>query len=188
MKNLLFTLMLMQFTFCVAQESITILPGQTINVNSSKLISLRHTASNGNYLLMERSFGDSYLEGFPTLNLAVNNGPAAVKLGTEIINVNYTALGFDAPFIKTKLLLGSTSSTQGGSTVIAHGVSATKILALRILIDSGANGRVVAEYTGNPNFQASMSFDGTNIFVTNNSSNSANILNKPFKIYITYEQ
>jgi hypothetical protein len=131
------------------------------------------------------------------LNLAVNNGPASVKLtDTYTENVNYTALGSNAPLIKTKLLTGVTPAFDGSSTSSSpfHGISDyTKILAVNIEVSVPAFGFDPArtypeEYTFAPGFQVSYFINGGGIIVINSNGNSFNVRNMPFKVYITYEQ
>jgi hypothetical protein len=131
------------------------------------------------------------------LNLAVNNGPAAVKMtsgNTE--HVNYTALGLNAPLIKTKLLTGVTAAFDGSSTssTVLHGVpDYTKILSVHVEVEVPASVGVFQkiypeEYTYLPGYQVSYFINGGGIIVINSIGNSFNVRNMPFKVYITYEQ
>ncbi len=130
------------------------------------------------------------------MNLAVNNGPAAVKMSlANNEHVNYTAFGFNAPFIKTKLLSGVLSSIDGSSasSTVFHGIADyTKILAVNIEVSVPAVGFTPArtypeEYTFIPGYQVSYFINGAAIIVINSNGNSFNVYNKPFNVYITYE-
>jgi hypothetical protein len=131
------------------------------------------------------------------LYLAVNNGPAAVKMtqaNTE--HVNYTALGINAPLIKTKLLTGVTAAFDGSSasSTVLHGVADyTKILSVHVEVivptTPGASPNTYPEeYTYVPGYQVSYFINGGGIIVINSIGNSFNVRNMPFKVYITYEQ
>jgi hypothetical protein len=132
-----------------------------------------------------------------TLNLAVNNGPVAVKMtsgNTE--HVNYTALGLNAPLIKTKLLTGVTAAFDGSSasSTVLHGVpDYTKILSVHVEVEVPASMGVIQkiypeEYTYVPGYQVSYFINGGGVIVINSNGNSFNVRNMPFKVYITYEQ
>lgn len=100
----------------------------------------------------------------------------------------FTRLGNDAPAIRMKKFTGNTATMVGGSTTIVHGLTASKILSISIVIDLGLAGNVTEHYTQSSGYQTDISFEATNIYVWNSPANSANILNKPFKVLVTYEQ
>jgi hypothetical protein len=133
----------------------------------------------------------------PPFILAVNNGAPAVKIDfTNIEHVNYTALGSNAPLIKTKLLTGVLPAFDGSSisSSVVHGIGDyTKILAVNIEVTVPPLGLNPArtypeEYTFEPGYQVSYFINGGGIIVINSNGNSFNVRNMPFKVYITYEQ
>jgi hypothetical protein len=99
----------------------------------------------------------------------------------------FTTLG-DNVAIKCKQLTGTTASTQGGTTSVAHGIGvATKILAVSLTINYATNNILTSNYTAATGYQVQIgNIDNTNIAVVNVSANSANILSKPFNLLVTY--
>jgi hypothetical protein len=122
-------------------------------------------------------------------------GADAVKVGigvtapTSELEVNgYTQLGTNAPAIKTLELTGTTASAQGSQVGVAHGLSSAKILSVDVLVEYSAGSFVHHSYTYNSGYDFSFYVTSTNIFVGNTSTNSSNVLSKPFKIFIIYMQ
>lgn len=100
----------------------------------------------------------------------------------------FTTLG-DNVAIKCKNITGySTASTQGGTTSVPHGIgTATKIISVSITINYAANTILLANYTVTAGYQVQIgAIDNTNIAVINVSANSANILSKPFNLFLVY--
>ena len=118
-------------------------------------------------------------------NLGVGTNAPTSKLEVN----GFTKLGTDAPAIKVKKLTGTTSPDDGGAVTIAHGLDDSKILSVSILVEQSLN------YFRRPNFRSGIAFaeydyDIVNglIWVSNILGNSRNILSKPIKIMITYEE
>ena len=124
--------------------------------------------------------------------MSVYNGRVGIKETNPdaTLEVNgYTMLGSDAPKIKMKKLLSTTSSTQGTAASILHGIgNADKILAIDIAVEHTADGYVHENYTFAGGYEFEVSYNNTEIIVWNTSSNSGNILSKPIKILVTYEE
>jgi hypothetical protein len=170
-------------------QSILFLPNKSIVETST--YGFGHSTIGGQFvgtLIGSSSGGLLAYSTTNSFNLAVNNGPAAVKLDSAVTMVNYTALGSNAPFIKTKLLIGTTSANTGfsASSNIPHDIPNQKIVEIKLMIFDGTK-YVPQEYTQEPGKQASVFVNAANIAVANSVTNSANIRNKPFKLYITYE-
>ena len=122
-------------------------------------------------------------------------GVNAVKVGigvsipTSELEVNgFTKLGSAAPAIKTLKFTGTTGAAQGSTTFIPHGVTSSKILAVNILLDFAVGSSVPSSYAGSNGYEFNYYTTATDIVVWTKSGNSANILSKPFRILITYEQ
>lgn len=91
--------------------------------------------------------------------------------------------GIGAPKIAYKKLTGTTGSA-GSSVNIAHGLNRHKILAIDVLINSGAID--IPPYHNYANNQYTVSLTGISISLAINASASVLAL-KPYRILITYE-
>lgn len=121
----------------------------------------------------------------------LNNGKVGISTGnpqTDFEVNGFSKLGSDAPAIKVKKLTGTSSAFQGGAVSVAHGLTASKILNISVILDFGTNTFIPSSYNFNPGYEFDWYSDATNIIVTNKSNNSGSVLSKPFKILITYEE
>jgi hypothetical protein len=185
--------------FILAQQAF----GQSIEFLPNKISVKTPFSTNGfshsnldgsKYFYSELSPNNVYLASNTAINFAVNNGSPAIRISDveNLITFNtFTKLGAPGPAIKTKLLTGITASGTGSSasSEIVHGITnPEKILDVKLVVDLGPAGNVTDEYTRSSGYQVSLSFNGAFIYVSNSIANSINIRNKPFKLYITYEQ
>jgi hypothetical protein len=127
----------------------------------------------------------------PNLNLSYVG--SSNNYQTITTHNNYTKLGYDAPAIKVKLFSGLLPSTVNpGSPAIfksfLHYLDASKILSIKTYIDCGTAGQVSSNYTFNPGFEFLQFLKDNTIDIVLRNSNSANLLGKPFKVYVTYEK
>lgn len=123
-------------------------------------------------------------------------GANAVKVGigttapnAELEVNGYTMLGTTAPKVKMLKLTGTTAATQGGFVSLPHGLNAAKILAVNVLVESAPGANWIAPnftYAAGTQYEYLVHF--LNIVIYNSAANSANILSKPVKVLITYEQ
>jgi hypothetical protein len=99
--------------------------------------------------------------------------------------------GTDVPSIKTKKITGTGPAVNGNLTV-AHGLDAAKIISVQIFMQYGAAPTptkvLPPGYTLIAGYEYQFEIDGANILITNKGANSANIGNKPFRMFITYEE
>lgn len=128
-----------------------------------------------------------------------NGNPATGVLSNAMViykNANtdisgYTRLGTlaeNAPRIKIKEITGTLSpSADGASTIVAHGLNRSKIIAMNVLLVYGT-GDVIPGFRGAAGYEYSIAFDDVNIYIYNIAGNSSNIINKPLKISITYKE
>jgi hypothetical protein len=100
----------------------------------------------------------------------------------------YVKLGLNAPAIRQKKLTGTTSSTQGTSATVAHGLSSAKILSCEVLVEFSTGNKVTNSWAAVAGYSFSVTVETSNIAVWNDSGNSGNILSKPFTVLITYEE
>ena len=100
----------------------------------------------------------------------------------------YTRLGAGAPAIKQKKLTGTSPAAAGGTVGIAHGLTASKILAVTATIQDSnwSDYRLPGDkYAADCEYYLSIS--SSNITVTLSATNSGYLLSRPVKILITYE-
>lgn len=119
-------------------------------------------------------------------------GTGFVGIGTNSpttqLEVNgYTKLGTNAPAVKMVKVTSTTAATQGGWIDIPMGVTATKVLAIDILVEYGAGLVMPKNFTINPGYEYDCYMNGTNLRVFNKTGNSSFILSKPVRVLITYE-
>ncbi|MBK8847671.1 MAG: hypothetical protein IPO27_14455 [Bacteroidetes bacterium] len=108
---------------------------------------------------------------------------------TAELEVNgFTKLGTDAPAIKMKKFTGTTSATQGGAIFFAHGMNSAKIVDIGVVIEYSAGSFVTINYNLTVGFESGVYYTATHVFLGNVNGNSANILSKPYKLVITYEE
>jgi hypothetical protein len=104
----------------------------------------------------------------------------------------FTRLGESAPAIKMKKLTGTTASTEGGTTSVTHGLTASKIISFTGAIYVDATTVMPFGYkpgtAGNQGFEVHCYVSNTGFSVINHATNSENILSKPFAITIFYEE
>jgi hypothetical protein len=122
-------------------------------------------------------------------------GTNSVKVGIGVtapaaeLEVNgYTKLGSTAPKVKMISLTGTTDAAQGGSVNILHGLNSAKILSVSVLVEYLSNRLVPPSHVFSAGYQYDFNVDALGITVFNSTANSSNILSKPVKILITYEE
>lgn len=101
----------------------------------------------------------------------------------------FTKLGgnaTDIPAVKMKKLTGTTANASG-AVGIAHGLTQSKILSVSVFVNGNTGNDIPprSTYTG---FEYDYYVSPTQIFIKNIATNDANIINRPFRILITYEQ
>lgn len=120
-----------------------------------------------------------------------SNAFVVYKNGNADIN-GFTQLGKtseSAPAIKMKKLTATSASTQNGSSFAAHGLDRAKILGVQILLTYAVNSNdIPANYMDVPGYEFNWQLTNTSVWVITKNGNSANILDKPMRILITYEE
>ncbi|WP_341224676.1 hypothetical protein [uncultured Arcticibacterium sp.] len=108
---------------------------------------------------------------------------------TENVNTaGFTQLGEESPAIKLKTIIDTSPASQNGTKSIPHGLNATKIINVSVYINSSVQNWVPPNYHGGPNYEYDYYFNSTNVVIKTMVNNSANVIDKPLKILITYTQ
>ncbi len=126
-------------------------------------------------------------------SFVMNTTTGKIGMGTTTpaatLDVNgFTKLGNDAPSIKVKKLTGTTASTEGGDVNIPHGLTFSKILSVSVLVESQTTTYTPPSYTTIPGYEYNYDVYNSTVWIFNIAGNSGNILSKPVKIMITYEE
>jgi hypothetical protein len=140
----------------------------------------------------------AYLQTFTNhaLKFAVNNNTNESMVITTQGNVVLNNGGqFYVKTLKQKKITGLTDGfdqinnfTNDGlpnETRIAHGLTASDIISIKIVVNADVGFSVGEEYTYNPAYRIGLSYDNTNIHVWNYNFSTL-IRSKPFKVLITY--
>ncbi|WP_255065711.1 hypothetical protein [Lacihabitans sp. LS3-19] len=140
-------------------------------------------ANNGNaYLYRHHNGAGNVLSVLENGNIEIG---AFTKLGNTI--PPGAAAGATTPSIKVLKLVGTTGSTEGSSVLIKTGflgLSSIKVLGLQIIVDN----QFLPETTTFTGVRYAVKLDLGDVLVVNYPGQSANILNKPVRILLTYEE
>jgi len=153
----------------------------TLNTDIPAFIGMQSNEQVGFY---GNSSGWSFVMNTSNGNVGMGTTSPTTKLEVN----GFTKLGSDAPSIKVKKLTGTTASTEGGDTNIPHGLVFSKILSVSVLVESETNIYTPPSSTHITGVQYNYDIYNNSIWVFNTPGNSANILSKPFKVLITYEE
>ncbi|MBK7944833.1 MAG: hypothetical protein IPJ85_05770 [Flavobacteriales bacterium] len=99
----------------------------------------------------------------------------------------FTKHGSNAPAIKQIEFSGTTAATEGAYVDIPHGLTASKILDVRVLIEYNTGNWITTGHTLNGEYHADYAINAVNIRLYNHSTSSGLILSKPVKILVTYK-
>ena len=123
------------------------------------------------------------------MNTTTGNVGMGTTTPTAKLEVNgFTKLGTDAPSIKVKKLTGTTAATDGGNVNIPHGLIFSKILSVSVLVESQTTTYTPPSYTTTSGYEYNYDVYNSTVWIFNIAGNSGNILSKPFKVLITYEE
>lgn len=104
----------------------------------------------------------------------------------------YTRLGLaseGAPIIKTKKIISTSHADHNGEQSISHGLTASKILSVSVLIEWNTNQFAPPAYSQSANLLYNYYINDGNIVIRNDTpSGNCLICNKPVKLFITYEE
>jgi hypothetical protein len=132
-----------------------------------------------------------FIIGNGTATNTRSNALVVFKNGNTDIS-GYTQLGKTseaAPAIKMKKLTGTSAATQGTLVTIPHGLTRSKILGVQVLLTYAANtADIPGSYLDVAGYEYNWQITNTDINIYTKAGNSANILSKPLRILITYEE
>lgn len=148
------------------------------DIPSSDILSINNS---GQVALLKNIVSTSTTTGALTIN-----GGVGVQ-GNQYIG-GFSSLGGDAshPAIKIKVLTGTTAETEGGISSVAHGITASKIVSISVLVEWGPNSFLPNSHNIVPGYYFDFYSDSESVFVRNQTANSNNILSKQFKVTIIY--
>jgi hypothetical protein len=154
-------------------------------------ISLQNDASSNRWYM--RAGGPGTITPNGGLSIADNTDYRLVIGTTGNIGINgFTQLGKTtegAPIIKMKKLTTTSAALQTGSVTIAHGLNRAKILSVQVLLTYLANAAdIPASYLDVPGYEYNWQVNNNDVWIINKVANSGNILSKPIRILITYEE
>ena len=98
----------------------------------------------------------------------------------------FSVLGDSNTGLKCKVLTGTTAGTEGGFTNVAHGLTSSKIRQIHAVVYYAADSAVIPGHTRSAGYFFTVNFDGTNVLVGNDATNSENILSKTFYVTVWY--
>jgi hypothetical protein len=168
-------------------------------INNSDRMVIAHSFASPNYGLQYQDVGDKFnflSAGSPVLTVSLSNNSVGIGTSSPAVpldvvgNTNisgYTSLGASAPAIKTALFTGTTGAAQNVQVTLAHGLDATKILSAQLLVEYLPGSFMLPNYTLQAGYDVQMYFNSTLLIITNSGS-SSNMLSKPFKVLVTYQQ
>jgi hypothetical protein len=131
--------------------------------------------------------GTEHIRIIPTGLVGIGTTTPTAKLEVN----GFTKLGSaSAPAIKMLKLTGITASSDGYTTNVLHGLASSKILSVEVLVEYSPNLFVTASHSSSlgSGYQFEVDINATVVYVTNKTGNSNNILLKPYRVLITYEQ
>jgi Head domain of trimeric autotransporter adhesin len=165
------------------------------DLNSSAGIFLNNTDNSGlpAFMGMQSNENIGFYGNTSGWSFVMNTTTGKTGIGTttpaSTLEVNgFTKLGTDAPAVKVKKLTGTTSSVEGFNVNIAHGVTASKILSVSVLVESSTNNFTPPGFTHFTGYEYNFDILNGAVWIFNVAGNSGNILSKPFKVLITYEE
>lgn len=140
--------------------------------------------SGDDYRLYTR-IGNSILHALFNITETTNTWTATQNF--DDINVGgFTKLGSDAPSIQCMYLSTTTASVQGGNTVVAHGLTYTKIIGLSVFAENVASAFLPPNSWSALNQRYLVFYDATNVTIRLHATASTNILNGVVNILIWY--
>lgn len=117
-----------------------------------------------------------------------NMGLGVTNASTKLEVNGFTKLGTDAPAIKIKKIMTTSPSTEGSQINLEHFISPSKIIGILVMLEYNTSQYIPPSYDGNSGYWFDWYCSGEKIYIKTKSGSSANILSKPIKIIVTYEE
>ena len=120
-----------------------------------------------------------------------SNGNVGIRTQnpTAELEVNgFTKLGGStAPAIKILKLSGTTNAAAGNGANIPHGLTMSKILSVVVMVEASASQWIPPTW-GYAGYEYRLDLGTTTVNIWTTAGNSGNVLNRPIRVLITYEQ
>lgn len=156
----------------------------SISGNSGTTPVTNFIGTNDNAALAFRTNGSERMRVSPTGDVGIKTANPTAELEVN----GFTKLGSTAPAVKMIKLTGTTAATQGLQTLILHGLTSSKILGVSIFVEQLAGSGIPPNYTTNAGYEYEYFFNSTSVVVWPKAGNSGNILLKPIRVLVTYEE
>ncbi len=164
------------------------------NANNSFRIEGPAAAASGSTALSIGGNGDVVIDkpGFVGARLTIKeNGNVGIGTNTPAAALDvkgFTALGENSARIKMLKLSTFTNSLDGGVISAFHNLDPAKILSVSIMIETATNTFYPEDYTALAGYQVQYHVLANTIQIKNVNGNCSNVLGKPVKLNITYEE
>jgi hypothetical protein len=164
------------------------------NANNSFRIEGPAAAASGSTALSIGGNGDIVIDkpGFVGARLTIKeNGNVGIGTNTPAAALDvkgYTALGENSARIKMFKTSIFTNASDGGTISAFHSLDPSKILSVSIMIETASNTFYPEDYTRDAGYQVQFYVLANSIQIKNVPGNCFNVLAKPVKINITYEE
>lgn len=106
---------------------------------------------------------------------------------TSAVIKGFVDLGGTGVAIKHKKLTGTTGATEGSDTLLAHGLTQSKILSVSVLVADDAGTLIPPSFTATTETNYDFQVTSTNVEINLSGADSATLLSNAITVLITYE-
>jgi hypothetical protein len=100
----------------------------------------------------------------------------------------FTVLGNGNTGLKCKIVTGTTAASEGGSTTVNHGLTASKIVSISGLVFYASDAAMTPAFTTIAGYQYDIDFGASVLVLRLSATNSENILSKSFTFTVWYKE